>query len=176
MIASRQPRQGGEARTLDDEGHTVVIGVGGRALHPSSWMSLRPSSSTPAIVAAIAAVNICHRHGHCHRRRQCGRAQLQVHRGRRGGGARGRETTLVDEGRAVVDGNVGVEYVIFLNGYASDIYIICFHHPYLSSSPSTPPSTPSQHAKVDLKSLIVSVIPIYSLSDIINLFCLLCFS
>jgi hypothetical protein len=92
------------------------------------------------------------------------------------GGARGRETTLIDEGRAVVDGNVGVEYVIFLNGYASDIYIICFHHPYLSSSPSTPPSTPSQHAKVDLKSLIVSVIPIYSLSDTINLFCLLCIS
>jgi len=33
----------------------------------------------------------------------------------------------------------------------------------------------SQHAKVDLKPLIVSVIPIYSLSDIINLFCFLFF-
>jgi hypothetical protein len=33
----------------------------------------------------------------------------------------------------------------------------------------------SQHAKVDLKSLIVSVILIFSLSDIINLFCFLCF-
>jgi hypothetical protein len=33
----------------------------------------------------------------------------------------------------------------------------------------------SQHAKVDLKLLIVSVIPIYSLSDIINLFCFLFF-
>ena len=33
----------------------------------------------------------------------------------------------------------------------------------------------SQHAKVDLKSLIVSVIPIYSLSDTINLFCFLFF-
>jgi hypothetical protein len=33
----------------------------------------------------------------------------------------------------------------------------------------------SQHAKVDLKPLIVSVIPIYSLSDTINLFCFLFF-
>ena len=33
----------------------------------------------------------------------------------------------------------------------------------------------SQHAKVDLKSLIVSVILIYSLSDTINLFCFLFF-
>ena len=35
--------------------------------------------------------------------------------------------------------------------------------------------TTSQHAKVDLKPLIVSVIPIYSLSDTINLFCFLFF-
>ena len=35
---------------------------------------------------------------------------------------------------------------------------------------------PSQHAKVDLKSLIVSVIPIYSFSDTINLFWFLFFS
>jgi hypothetical protein len=33
----------------------------------------------------------------------------------------------------------------------------------------------SQHAKVDLKPLIVSVIPIYSLSDTISLFCFLLF-
>ena len=33
----------------------------------------------------------------------------------------------------------------------------------------------SQHAKVDLKPLIVSVILIYSLSDTINLFCFLFF-
>jgi hypothetical protein len=33
----------------------------------------------------------------------------------------------------------------------------------------------SQHAKVDLKLLIISVIPIYSLSDTINLFCFLFF-
>ena len=36
---------------------------------------------------------------------------------------------------------------------------------------TAPPS--SQHAKVDLKPLIVSVIPIYSLSDTINLICFL---
>ena len=35
--------------------------------------------------------------------------------------------------------------------------------------------SPSQHTKVDLKPLIVSVIPIYSLSDTINLFCFLFF-
>ena len=33
----------------------------------------------------------------------------------------------------------------------------------------------SQDAKVDLKPLIVSVIPIYGLSDTINLFCVLVF-
>jgi hypothetical protein len=39
-----------------------------------------------------------------------------------------------------------------------------------SKSPVT-----SQDAKVDLKSLIVSVIPIYGFSDTINLFCVLVF-
>ena len=39
-----------------------------------------------------------------------------------------------------------------------------------SAASASSPSSSSQHAKVDLKPLIVSVIPIYSLSDIINLF------
>jgi len=68
---STKNNEGGSERlrgaTLVDEGHAVVNGVGGRALHPLSWLSLRPPSSTSAIVAAVAAVNIGHCHGHCHR-------------------------------------------------------------------------------------------------------------
>jgi hypothetical protein len=48
------------------------------------------------------------------------------------------------------------------------------HLPLLPPNQRTRPTT-SQHAKVDLKPLIVSVIPIYSLSDTINLFCFLFF-
>jgi len=39
---------------------------------PSSWLSLWPPSSTSAIIAVAAAINIDHRYGHCHRQRQRG--------------------------------------------------------------------------------------------------------
>ena len=44
-----------------------------------------------------------------------------------------------------------------------------------ANNTSNDSSATSQDAKVDLKPLIVSVIPIYRLSDTINLFCVLVF-
>jgi hypothetical protein len=54
----------------------------------------------------------------------------------------------------------------------------CKHPSTLASADyhsCTPSLTTSQDAKVDLKPLIISVIPIYGLSDTINLFCVLVF-
>ena len=51
---SKRPR----GVTLVNKGHTVILGIGGWALHPSSWLLLRPPPSTSAKVAAVAAVNI----------------------------------------------------------------------------------------------------------------------
>jgi len=83
---SERPRARGA--TLVDEGHAVVIGIGARALHPSSWLSLWPPggergggargrggrhSSTRDTLSslALAAGRSIHRHGcRCGRRHQ----------------------------------------------------------------------------------------------------------
>ena len=130
-------------------------------------------SSTRDTMAVIAAaiVNVGHSCGRHHRQHRPLSQPLPPLRSTRAGpiaspsrttrgrSKRTRGVTLVDKGHTVVDvdGNVGVEYVSFFNGHASDIFIY-FHHPDSSSSSSTPPSTlcPS---KVSVESSPVAAIP-----------------
>ena len=118
-----------------------------RCLCHQHWPSLTSVIIMAVVVAAV--VNAGHSCGRCRRQHRPSSRPLpsstsmqagaiaSPSRTMRGGSKRPRGTTLINEGRAVVDSNVGVEYVSFFNGYASDVYIY-FHHPYSSSSSSTP--------------------------------------
>ena len=150
--------------TLVDEGHVA------------------PSIIIDVVAAAI--VNVGHSCGRCHHQHRPSSWPLpsstsmwagaiaSPSRTMRGRSKRPRGTTLVGhEGRAVVDGNVGVEYVIFLMVmHPTFIYIFTIHiHPHPCQHPlqlHSPPKCP-QIAVLWQSS---QAIPPHSIGSIIVLF------